>query len=403
MGAAGGERERRRVRRRWCVPPAIRRDPGDRLEGDQILDESPGDLGLLLWRTVRDLTLWADTPPERRADLFREGSRLALLAATEIPHEVSAAVDTLHGMLTLGSRADTELVSQCCLEVAAWARRSELARTAVAFAQAGALVSPGYAEAAVHVGAYARAAGGQEARAGTWLRRALALARQEQDRTAYSVALVELALLYEGAGDAAQAERYYRLAFRAARRFGARPARMRAAHGLFRLARKQGDTATAGDFALRAQGAYDPDAAGSADLLLELARFWTDAGEPARARAALRRAVPALLATPRAWQLAVFALTARVRADPGHPASGGAAARAAWAMMSDQGIAEGVRYSAAVDLAHAARVAGDLAAFQRAKRAVLRLAPHADFADAAERMAKLWPEGDPAPPMERVR
>jgi hypothetical protein len=175
MDATTQEQNGRAVPRPWCVPPAIRRDPGDGLEGDHVLAESPGDFGLLLWRTVRDVTLWADTPLERRGELFREGSRLALLAATEIPPEVSAAVDTLHGMLTLGSRADTELVSQCCLQVAAWARRSGLARTAVVFAQAGALVSPWYAEAAVHVGAYARAAGGQEARAGTWLRRALGL------------------------------------------------------------------------------------------------------------------------------------------------------------------------------------------------------------------------------------
>jgi hypothetical protein len=379
----------------------IRRDPGDGLEGDHVLAESPGDFGLLLWRTVRDVTLWADTPLERRGALFREGSRLALLAATEIPPEVSAAVDTLHGMLTLGSRADTELVSQCCLQVAAWARQSGLARTAVAFAQAGALVSPWYAEAAVHVGAYARAAGGQEARAGTWLRRAVGLARRERDWTAYSVALVELGLLCEGAGDAAQAERYYRRGFRAGRRFSARAARMRAAHGLFRLARKQGDSAGAARFALSAQGAYEPDAAGAPDLLLDLARFWTDVGEPARARAALRRAVPALLAMPPAWQLAVFALTARGRADPEHPQRGGVAAGAAWALMTDDGIAEPVRCAAALDLAYAARTACNSNAFERAKRAVLRFAAEADFPDVAERMAQLWPEGEAALRMER--
>jgi tetratricopeptide (TPR) repeat protein len=393
-GAAGGERGGRGVPRSWCVPPAIQRDPGDKLEGDHILEESPGEFGLLLWWTVRDVMLWADTAPERRGDLFREGSRLALLAGTETPPEVSAAVDTLHGMLTLGSRADTELVSQCCLEVAAWAGRSGLARTAVAFAQAGALVSPQYAEAAVHVGAYARAAGGQEARAGTWLRRAVGLARKERDRTAYSVALVELGLLYEGAGDTAQAERYYRLGFRAGRRFSARAARMRSAHGLFRLARKQGAHASAAQFALSAQGVYEPDAAGALDLLLDLARFWTDTGEPARARSALRRAVPALLTMPPAWQLAVFALTARARADPDHPGSGGAAARAAWVLMADDGIADAVRYAAAVDLAHAGGVAGNLPAFKRAKRIVLRFAPQADFADVAERMANLWLEGE---------
>jgi hypothetical protein len=176
---------------------------------------------------------------------------------------------------------------------------------------------------------------------------------------------------------------------------------MRAAHGLFRLAREQGDNASAAGFALSAQGVYDPDATGAPELLLDLARFWMDVGDPARARAALRRAVPRLLIMPPAWQLPVFALTARARATPEHPQSGGAAVRAAWVLMADDGIAEEVRYAAAVDLAHAARVAGNLAAFKRAKRSVFRFAPQADFADMAERMAKLWPEGE-SPRMERA-
>jgi hypothetical protein len=157
------------------------------------------------------------------------------------------------------------------------------------------------------------------------------------------------------------------------------------------------------EFALISQGVYEPDAAGAPELLLDLARFWTDVGRPARAGAALRRSVPALLTMPAAWQLAVFALTARARADPEHPQSGGAAVRAAWALMADEGIPEPVRYAAAVDLAYAARAAGTLSAFQRAKRAVLRFAPQADYPDAAERMATLWPNGDdPPPPMERA-
>lgn len=388
----GGE-GRAGKRRCWCVPPALLHDPGDTLEGDHILGESPGHFGLLLWRTVRDVTLWADTPPERRGELFRGESRLVLLTGTDIPPEVSAAVDTLHGMLTLGGRADTELVSQCCLQVAAWARGAGLARTAVAFAQAGALASPLYAEAAVHVGTYARAAGGQEARAGTWLRRAVGLARRERDRTAYSVALVELGLLYEGLGDEARAERYYRFGFRAGRRFSARTARMRAAHGLFRLARARHDEGSATQFALCAQSAYEPDAADGPELLVDLARFWLDTGEPGRARAALRRIGPTMVTMAPAGQLAVFALTARARAEPGHPATGRVATCAAWGLMADEGIPEAVRYAAAVDLAHAARVSGHLRAFQRAKRAVLVFAPQAEFAGVADRMAKLWPDG----------
>lgn len=404
-GRRAGGQGRRGTPRLWCIPPAMLRDPGDGLEGDRILAETPDDLGLLLWRTVMDVTLWATAPDEKRGNLFADGTadaRIALLAATEVPEKVSASVDTLHGMLSIPSRADAEVVALCCLEVAAWARGAGLPHTAVAFAQAGAVAAPQFGEAALHVGLYARGAG-QDARAETWLRRAVDLSRRERNRLAYSSALGELGALYERRENALEAERFYRLAYHAAGRYGARPVRMRAAHGLFRLARQQSDDGSASQFALSAQRAYEPDAAGGADLLLDLARFWTDSGEQARARAALRRLVPALLNMPPAARLAALALTARARAEWGNLRAGVTAASAAWALLGDDRINERVRYAAAVDLAHAARVAGDLPAFTRAKRLVLRLASQAEFPDAVERMATLWPDGDdPASVMERA-
>lgn len=48
--------------RRWCVPPAMLLDPGERLNGDRGLSELPGDVGLPLWRTFRDVALQAATP-----------------------------------------------------------------------------------------------------------------------------------------------------------------------------------------------------------------------------------------------------------------------------------------------------------------------------------------------------
>jgi tetratricopeptide (TPR) repeat protein len=381
------------------------RDPADKLEGDSILHETPGDLGLLLWGTARDVALWGTTPQKRRGALFSDGTgdgRFALLAGTEIPSTVSASVDTLHGMLAVPGRADAEIVSLCCLEVAAWARAAGLPHTAVAFAQAGAMAAPRFGDAALCVGVHARAAG-QDARSETWLRRAVAVARREGNRVAYASALVELGAVYEARGETARAERFYRFAFRAACRHSARTARMRAAHGLFRLALRQGDYTTAAQFAWSALHAFEPDAeqAAAADLLMDLARFWTDAGQQSPARWALRRLVPALLTMPPAGQLAALALTARAQAQWGRVQSGRSAARAAWVLLADDSIPDPVRYSAAVDLAHAARVAGHLAGFQRAKRVVLRLAPRAEFAAVAARMAKLWPDGEP-PAMERA-
>lgn len=402
MGVELSAPKRVGARRLRCIPLAMLRDPGETLEGDRILEESPGEFGLLLWRTARDVTLWGGTPPEQRAKLFAEGSaeaRLGLLTLTDIPPAVSAAVDTLHGMLA-SSRADDEIVAVCCLEIGAWAHHAGLPHTAVAFAQAGAVASPAFGAAALQVGVFARAAG-QGARAETWLRRAVSVSRRERDRVPYAVALVELGELYESRDSVEQAERLYQWGFRAARRYASRSARMRAAHGLFRLMRRKGDEAGAAQFAVVAQGLYEPAAAGGPDLLLDLARYWTEQGKPARARGALRRLAPSLAGLSPATQLAAQALTARARAEIGNHLKGASAVRAAWLLMADQEIADEVRFEAARHLAHAARVAGDLVKFTRARHAVLRLAPQADFPAVSSEMAALWPDGG-RPCMERA-
>jgi hypothetical protein len=391
---------RRGAARQWCVPPAIMRGPGERVDGVGVLAESSGELGLLLWQTARDVALWGETPHNQRGNLFADGSgdaRVAQLAATDLPAVISASVDTIHGMLTLGTRADGSLLSICCLEVAAWAHGNGLSETAIAFAQAGAVAAQEFGEAALHTGMYALRAG-QVARAGTWLRRAVSVSRREHNRPAYAAALVELGALYEGGGRTEQAERFFRLGYRAGKRYAARSARMRAAHGLFRLARSRGDAISAAQFALAAQRVYEPDAGGGPALLLDLARFWTDQGQPDRVRSALRRLAPARGLLAPAEQLASAALAARAFAVPGSRRKGLATASAAvaWGMMEDAGIAEGVQFAAALDLAHGARIACDLVAFTRAKRAVLTLAPQSTYPSVAAAVADLWPVGETA-------
>lgn len=386
------------ISRRWCVPPAMLRDPADTLEGEGVLSESPEQLGFLLWRTVQDVTLWAGAGANRRDELFAEGSadrRIAILAAVSLPPVISASVDTLHGMLTLGRRADHELLTLCCLEVSAWAGREAKPHTAIAFAQAGALASPEVAEPALHVGIYARKAR-QNARAGTWLRRALSLARRQRDRDVYATALVELGGVEESLGDLARADAFYRSAFLAGRRFAVRVARMRAAHALFRLASARADVAEAVHFALNAQSAYKAGAAGGRDLLLDLARFWIDQDDLARAGAALSRLWRSLDTLPRARKLHALALGARVRAKAG-TRKGASIVAAAWELLADDEIPDAVRWPAAVDLARAAYTAGDRAAFDRARRAALRLVPQSAFPAVAQALKNLWTGGVPAP------
>lgn len=399
---SGSNAARRVEGRRWCVPPVILYNPRETLDGVGILSEMPDeDLGLLLWRTFRDVALWGQTPQTARSGLFDERSqdeRIARLAATELPAAIASSVDTISAMLTLGDRADAGVLTVCCLEVAAWARSEGLVQTSVGFAQAAALSSPANAEAALHTGRAASAAG-QDARAGTWLRRALGLSRREKDWNSYAAALVELGILYERQeGEARRAEHYFRLGLRAGRRFSLPDARMRSAHGLLRTTQVRGDHASAARAAAVAQRAYRPGAEGATALLLDLARFWTDADELGRARAALRRIAPTILAQADAYRLSAGALIARAfsgrdaRGRKFEPPTGRTAAiQNAWRFLQVDRIPEGTRFAAAIDLAHAAQRESNREAFDRAKREVLRTAPAEMYEDATRKLAALWP------------
>ena len=176
---------------------------------------------------------------------------------------------------------------------------------------------------------------------------------------------------------------------------------MRAAHGLYRLARSSGDVGKAAQFALAAYRAFRPDSVEGPELLLELARFWNELDESNRATAVLRVLFRLRSFLSAADQLSAAALTARAFAARESTFSATAAADA-WPRLDDEGIPQDVRFRAALDLAHAARSAGDLAAFTRAKRHVLRLASDEAFRDASMEVAELWPEGQPALKMERA-
>jgi hypothetical protein len=313
--------------------------------------------------------------------------RLRRLAVTDVPSQIAASVDTIHGMLTLSDRADSGVLTICCLEIAAWARASGAPNTAVAFAQAGALVSPDLAEAVFQTGTAALAAQ-QDVRAASWFRRAIALARRERNRRTYTAALVELAAVEARKGNLARAEHLFWRGSRAARRWANPQARARAALGLFRLARQRGDTVTAAVHAISVERGYRREIRAAADVLLDLARFWTEMGDLGAARAALRRLISCRSELPREERLSSWALSARLfaKADPVFSA---AAASEAWESLLDTTLPKQTRIAAALDLARAARGAGDDAAFMRAKNLVLALSPRAGSDAIAGELARL--------------
>jgi hypothetical protein len=253
------------------------------------------------------------------------------------------------------------------------------------------LISPDSAEAALQTGTAALAAQ-QDARAASWFRRAVALARREREWRTYTAGLVELAAVEAGMGNLPRAEHLFRRGSRAARRWWNPQARARAEFGLFSLARQRGDSLTAAVHAISVERAFGRDGKAGADVLLDLARFWTDMEDFGAARAALRRLIRCRSDLPHADQLSSWALSARVFAKS-DPAFGAAAVAEAWESLLDSQLPKETRMAAALDLARAARHAGDDAAFTRAKNVVLALAPQEGADAIAAEVGRLWAAG----------
>jgi hypothetical protein len=71
--------------------------------------------------------------------------------------------------------------------------------------------------------------------------------------------------------------------------------------------------------------------------------------------------------------------------------------------MQAEGIPEGVLFQAALNLLYAARTSGDRQGFTRAKRAVLRYAPHSEYRAVAALVQEMgWPPEEPASALERA-
>ena len=392
MEASAHRRPTRAAGRPWCIPPVMVRDPGEGLERVAVLEESEGDLGVLLWRTVRDVELWAATPAERRRGLFHPNGaerRVRRLVEAEIPPELAAPLDTLAAMLSAPECADAQVVAQCCTHVASWADGSRARETALAYAQAAALALPEDAHAALRTGVYALAAG-QRARAEVWLRRAVGLSRRGRQWEPYARALLALAQLREHARDTARSTRDYRLAYRAGWRYGVLDVRRGAARALLRLTSGSGEVEAARGWAVAVQRAYRPGVPDAAALLLDLARFWISAGNEGNAVPALRRLAPREKGLGVADRLAAAAMRARAYAGAGgNAALVRDAAAEAFTLLRDVTVAAPVQLKAAVDLAHATAAQGDASGFGRAVCTALRLASVTEYAQIREELASL--------------
>jgi tetratricopeptide (TPR) repeat protein len=283
----------RKTQRRWRVPPALTHGD-DVFEGLSVLDEVPGETGLVLWQSLRDAMLWAGTPPDARAGLFAEGAQAARMAAvlsTAVPSALEPALSMLARMVGEPDTMTEEAVALSCREVSQWLDEQGLLASSLAFAQAAAVVALGDAATAFTVGRLARRRA-EYARAETWFRRAVALARQAGDWGSYVRSFMGLAALYSQRGNYPVARRFLERSLKAANRNHLHELEAVSYHDLFALAVDAGRPVDAERYARRAFETYGKHHARLPILAQDVAYFWTTQGHFARAVPVLQTVVP---------------------------------------------------------------------------------------------------------------
>jgi len=283
----------RKTQRRWRVPPALKR--GDEIfEGLGVLDELAGEKGLVLWQSLRDALLWADAQDDERTALFApdaERVRMAMILTTQPSAELEEPLGVLARMLGEPDRISEEMVALACRRISQWADDEGMLTTALAFAQAAATVTPGDPSAAFAVGKLARRRA-EYARAETWFRRTIALARQIGDWATYSQAFLGLGSMYQQRGNLPAARRFLIRSLRAAQRNSLHSIEGMALHDLFAVAVEADRSEEAQQYARAAYEAYGPHHPAVPRLAQDVAYWWITRGSYAEALPVLESVLP---------------------------------------------------------------------------------------------------------------
>jgi tetratricopeptide (TPR) repeat protein len=309
---------RRNASRRWCVPPALLHEPGELLDGAGVLDELPTAVGLVLWQSLRDVTLWASLPDEARPALFTPQAarvRLTELLASGAEPALEVSLTTLAALVGSPETANPEIVSLVCIQVSRWAEERGAFAAAMGYAQAAAEVLPLDASPALAAGTLALR-WRRSARAETWLRRAIGLARRRRQWEPYAQAYVELGGLYARRGQAVLAQRFFVQGLRASRRHGLIAVRGSSLHGLLMLAVEAGALDEAERYARGAMRAYGRGHPRLPELVHDVAYLWVRREGYARAIPMLQKLLPARVEpVERALTLAILARAAAGAGD----------------------------------------------------------------------------------------
>lgn len=264
--------------------------------GAPLLQETDGELGLVLWRSLRTVCAWASTAPADRPLLFPDGARdqrMADLLAAAPPPALERPLMVLAELLGDPVRMGPDRVGIACLSVAAWAREAGRPATALEFTQAGALVCPGSPSYALAAARESRDAGEHE-QAEALYHRAVALARQVHDWDGYVRAHAGLGKLAQARGAYPAARKSHLRALRAAERHRLGYLRAMVLHELFVVEVDCGNAAPAERYAEAAADAYGRGHAMLRVLAFDIAGFWMNQARYADALPVFLRILPML-------------------------------------------------------------------------------------------------------------
>jgi tetratricopeptide (TPR) repeat protein len=261
--------------RRTRVPPALSRGT-ETLPGAPILDEVGGDLGVVLWRSVRNVALWAGTPAGSRGGLF-DGSAAAArehdLARLPLDPELVAPLSVMVRLLESPVAMDLARVVNACRRVALWAEQHGHLATALEWAQAAADAAPQSAGLAYAVGRLARRRAEYD-RAESWYARAIVQARRARDWRTYATAYSGLGNMAVQKGNFPWAKRTYLRALKASQRHGLHDLEGATFHSLFVTEIETGGGRQADALAERAFRSFGPRHPAVPRLSYDVAYHW---------------------------------------------------------------------------------------------------------------------------------
>jgi tetratricopeptide (TPR) repeat protein len=345
----------------------------ERFEGLSILDEITDDLGLVLWRSLRNVVLWAHTPAGQRAHLFDGMAaplRSADLARLAPEPELHGPLSVIVALLERPGAVDVPRLANACRRIALWAEDRGALATALDYAQAAALAHPESAILAYGVGRLARRRAEYD-RAEGWFLRAIIQGRQKREWRAYTLAFSGLGNLLVQKGNFPEARRVHEKCLRAAVRYGLRELEGIASHDLFVIAMETGANAEAERHARQAFEAYAPGHHRIPRLAKDVAYLWILQGRFAQALEVARALLPHF--PHPADRIFVLADIARSAGGAGEREVFEWAARETWAVDAE-GSAPDVVARALLDVAHGAASLEDWTAGEQAAARALAVA-----------------------------